>query len=304
MMFQRFLAFTLAIFLSAPVLAQDLPQPSSDTVSDFADVLDATAEGRISRLLAELRETTGVQMVVVTVPGLAAQGGAGMRMEDYGKALFNAWAVGGAERNDGIMLLLDTEAREARLALGAGYDPVYDGRAARVLSTAVLPPLRAGNFAEGIEAGVASARDRLIAPFLAGTPVSLTDGFESPDDPSGGLNMILGVGAVVGVAGFGFWRSRRNRKTCPNCGALTLERTREVIQPPSRSETGVGMQHLTCSACGFNDHKSYPISWSSREGRESRSTFSGNRSSGGSSSGSGRGFGGGRSSGGGASGKW
>lgn len=298
MMFLRSLA--IALVFASPVLAQDLPQPQSDTVSDFADVLDATAEGRISRLLVEMRDATGVQMVVVTVPGIASQGGAGQRIEDYGKALLNAWGVGGAERNDGIMLLLDTQAHEARIALGAGYDPVYDGRAARVLSTAVLPPLRAGNYAEGIEAGVVSARERLIAPFLAGIPVSVTDGFESPDTGSESLTGLLGAGAVAALGAFGIWRNRRKRRTCPNCGAVTLDRSNEVIQPPSRSDAGVGMQHLTCSSCGFNDHKSYPVSWSSREGRQSR----GLSSRGGSSSSGGSGFGGGRSSGGGASGKW
>lgn len=301
MMVLRVLA--LAVLCAAPAFAQSFPDPQSDTVSDFADVLNATAEGRISRLLVETREATGVQMVVVTLPGIAGMGGAGMRMEDYGKALFNAWGVGEAERNDGIMLLLDTEAREARIALGAGYDPVYDGRAARVLSTAVLPPLRSGNFAEGIEAGVVSARERLITPFLAGTPVTVTDGFETPDTESGALTGILGAAAFVGLAGFGIWRNRRSRKTCPNCGAMTLTRSREVIQPPPNSgEAGVGMQHLTCSNCGFSDHKSYPISWSSREGRQSRhfSSSGGSRSSGSGSSGTG----GGRSSGGGAIGKW
>lgn len=294
-------ALTLASPIAAPAIAQDLPAPQSDTVSDFADVLDPTAEGRITRLLTDQRETTGVQMVVVTVPGLAAQGGAGMTIEAYGKALFNAWGVGGADRNDGIMLLLDTQGRAARIALGAGYDPVYDGRAARVLSTAVLPPVHAGDFAQGIEAGITSARDRLITPFLAGTPVTVSDGFEDTSSgASDGFNALLGFGAVAGVAGFGVWRNRRARRTCPNCGALTLERSREVIQQPTRSDSGVGMQHLTCSACGFSDHKSFPISFSSREARRDRSLSS----RAGSSGSGGGGFGGGRSSGGGATGKW
>lgn len=294
-MFLRFVA--VALTLATPVFAQDFPAPQSDTLSDFADVLDPTAEGRITRALSETREATGVQMVVVTLPGIATQGGAGMKLEDYGKALFNAWGVGGADRNDGILLLLDTQSHEARIALGAGYDPVYDGRAARVLSTAVLPPLRDGHYDEGIEAGIASARERLIAPFLAGTPVSVTDGFENTDSGSSALTPILGFGAVAGIAGYGFFRNRRARKTCPNCGALTLERSREIIQQPTRNDTGLGMQHLTCSACGFSDHKSYPVSYSSREAQRDR-TF--NRNSGGGSGG----FGGGRSSGGGASGKW
>lgn len=302
-MFLRYLAVALTLAASAfapSAIAQTLPEPLSDTVSDFANVLDATDEGRISRLLSDTRAATGVQMVVVTVPGLAAQGGAGMKLEDYGKDLFNAWGVGGADRNDGIMLLLDTEAREARIALGAGYDPVYDGRAARVLSTAVLPELREGRMAGGIEAGVVSARDRLITPFLAGQPVSVTDGFADEGGAAGG-SILAGLAAVAGVAGFGFWRSRRTKRTCPNCGALTLERNREIIDPPTRTSSGLGMQHLTCSACGFIDRMSYPVRYSSREARDSRS-FDRNRSGG--SGGGGSGFGGGRSSGGGASGKW
>jgi uncharacterized protein len=167
----------------------------------------------------------------------------------------------------------------------------------------VLPSLRAGNYAEGIETGIVSARERLITPFLAGTPVSVSDGFEDTDGPSSGTSLLLGLGAVAGLAGLGFWRKRRARRTCPKCGALTLERSSEVIQQPTPGETGLGMQHLSCSACGFNDHKSYMIPWSRREGRQSRSSTSGAGSAG-RSSGSGRGFGGGRSSGGGASGKW
>lgn len=298
-MFLRFVA--VALTLATPVFSQGLPAPQSDTVSDFAEVLDATEEGRITRLLADTRAATGVQMVVVTVPGIASQGGAGMAIEAYGKALFNAWGVGGADRNDGILLLLDTEAHEARIALGAGYDPVYDGRAARVLSTAVLPPLRDGQIAAGIEAGITSARERLITPFLAGTPVSVSDGFETPGSGISGRTGLLGVGVVAAVAGFGIWRSRRAQRVCPNCGAHTLERSREIIDQPTRSEIGMGMQHLTCSACGFSDHRSFPVSFSSREARHERSfSRSGGR---GGRSGSG-GFGGGRSSGGGATGKW
>lgn len=287
-------SLVLALCLAAPAVAQDLPQPLSDTLSDFADVLDATEEGRITRLLADTRAETGVQVVVVTLPGL---GSSGMGIEAYGKALFNAWGVGGAERNDGIMLLLDITAREARIALGAGYDPVYDGRAARVLSTAVLPFLRDGQVAVGIEAGIVSTRERLITPFLAGQPVTVTDGF--PEEGGSGWSSLAGFAAVAGVASLAFWRNRKTRLTCPSCGAKTLERSREIIDRPTPTEPGVGMQHLTCSACGFTDRKSYPISYTSAEARRDREAGSGKDGGGGSG-----GFGGGRSSGGGATGKW
>jgi uncharacterized protein len=288
-------ALMLAPALSPAVIAQDLPVPITDAVSDFAGVLYEAEEARITLLLTETRETTGIHMVVVTVPGLASQGGAGMRIEDYGKALFNAWGIGDPARNDGILLLLDTEAREARIALGAGYDPVYDGRAARVLSTALLPELREGRLAAGIEAAILSTRERLITPFLVGAEISVTEGFEDESEGSGFPFLAIFAG-FFGLATFGIWRRNRANRTCPKCGALALTRKRETITAPTAAEAGVGLQHMTCSACGFIDRHTFAIPFSSGTDHD-RHTSSGSGSDSG-------GFGGGSSSGGGATGKW
>lgn len=291
-------AVFLWLCLTASAVAQEMPQPLSDKVSDFAGVLDATEEGRIDRALQALRDETGVHMVVVTMATLDEHGGAGRRLEDYAKSLFNAWGVGDAKRNDGILLLVVTGPREARIALGAGYDAVYDGRAARVLTTAVLPEFREGRLAGGIEAGITSARERLVVPFKVGRPVSLTEGFE----PEGGAfgtvaPWAAGAGGIGGLLSLILWRARA-RRTCPKCGEQTLTRTREVITPPSRLASGSGIEHMICDSCGFTDRRTFTFRATSR-GDRSRSGRSGG--GGGGSSG---GFGGGRSSGGGASGKW
>jgi len=291
-------ALALLLTLASAAVAQTLPdrtlpEPLGDTVSDFASVLDATEEGRISRLLEATRAETGVHVVVVTVPTIDAYGGAGMRLDAFAKALFNQWGIGNAERNDGILMLVATETREARIALGASYEAVYDGRAARVLTTAVLPEFRQGRIAGGIEAGIVSTRDRLINPFLEGRPVTLSEGFE--DQSPSSLPWVAGIGGIAGLLGVGLWRRTRGRRTCPSCGAQTLSRTNEVIDAPARYSSGTGLEHLTCSSCGFIDRKTYTIS--ARRGRDRDDP-------GGGGSGGGGGYGGGRSYGGGASGKW
>lgn len=290
-------ALALWLGLTAMAVAQELPQPTSDTVSDFAGVLDATEEGRIGRALQALRDETGVHMVVVTMATTEAYGGAGQRLEDYAKRLFNDWGIGDSRRNDGILLLVVTAPREARIALGAGYDAVYDGRAARVLSTAVLPEFRAGRMAAGIEAGIVSARDRLVAPYLDGRPVGVSDGFETVTGPVSAISpWLYGAGGILAALGFGIWRDKRARRTCPKCGAQTLNRTHEVIAPPELMKPGTGMEHKICASCGFTDRRTYTIR------APSRREWLRSKSGGGGKSGSG--FGGGRSSGGGASGKW
>ena len=47
-------SLVVALTLAASAQAQTFPDPLSDTLSDFADVLDATEEGRITRLLADI----------------------------------------------------------------------------------------------------------------------------------------------------------------------------------------------------------------------------------------------------------
>jgi uncharacterized protein len=301
MIFRALGLLAALVFSPLSLAAQSLPEPRSDTVSDFANVLDSAAEGRIVRLLLDQREATGVQMMVVTMPSIEAYGAAsGQRLDAYAKALFNAWGVGGQDRNDGILMLVVTDAREVRIALGAGYDAVYDGRAARVLSTAVLPEFREGRVAEGIEAGILSTRDRIIAPFQEGRPVTLTEGFEPEGDGASSTPWLLGAGGLVGAIGFLIWRGARKARTCPKCGQLTLTRRREVIEPATASASGTGLLHMLCESCGHSERHTYSISRSNRD-RDGRGGSGPGSSPGGSG---GRGFGGGKSSGGGAGGKW
>ena len=297
MILKALAAAVMLVLFGGQTLAQVLPAPESDTASDFSRILPPEDEARIAGLLTALRDETGVQMVVVTMPSITLYGGSGMRLDSYAKALFNTWGIGGADRNDGILMLIATDDREVRIALGAGYDAVYDGRAARVLTTAVLPEFRQDRIVAGIEAGILSSRERLVAPFLEGLPVDLDDGFV-PETGTGPLGPILGFLGVGGVVSFLIWRGARERRRCPKCGELTLERTKEVIDPPTFSATGTAMEHMTCTNCGHIDRRFLTLPRSRSDRTTSRS------GSGGSSGGSRGGFGGGRSSGGGASGKW
>ena len=299
-----FLLF-LSPFLAAQTGAQEtdaaFPEPLSDTVSDFAGALNATEEGRISRILAETRDQTGVQIAVVTADGLDSLNGKDMRLEEFGQALFNAWGIGGKKHNDGILILIDTSAHDARIALGSDYPAVYDDRAARVLATALLPKLREGRMAAGVEAGIILARDMLVLPFQKGDPIGATDGFATEE---GSPFLRIGIGAVgiLGFLGIVGWRRIRAKRVCPNCGAPTLKREQEIITAPNKFQLGLGLQHLSCSSCGFVDRQSYPIKFSSSTARQSRDDrFPASASDG---DGKDRGFGGGKSDGGGASGKW
>jgi uncharacterized protein len=266
-------------------LAQTLPDPQSDTVSDYADLLPPEAEARISAALAQGRADTGVHVVLVTMDKIADHGGAGTRIEDYAKRLFNQWGVGDTARDDGILVLIARGDREMRIALGSGYDSIWDNAAQRVIDRFFLPAFRRDDYIGGIEAGVPATFDLIAAPFAANQP-------QPPEPPfdwaSLGLFAAFGMIASAMLA----FAARRTLvdlavgfRACPSCGKHTLSRRREVQVSATRTTAGQGIAVTQCSACDYRDSKTYAIP----------------RQSPGGSSG---GFGGGSSSGGGATGKW
>ena len=275
----------LLLFLPVAAVAEPLPNPQSDTVSDFAEILPAADETRIRTLLREIRDETGVHVVVVTMDRISDHGGWGQTFEGYATALFNQWGIGDKRRNDGIMLLVVPGTRDTRIELGSGYARAYNARAQEVIDTAMLPQFRERLMVQGIADGVLATREKIIAPFIKGEWVGFGDLVKT---------VLIGLGVVGGVTGVGFagkaaWAAYVR---CPRCGQPTLSRQNEVIVHATRYNSGRGVTHLSCSACGYQEDRSYTIS---AQGDNDRG------SSGGGSSG---GFGGGSSSGGGASGKW
>ncbi|MGL4238031.1 TPM domain-containing protein [Tabrizicola sp.] len=160
----------MVVLLLSPLaaLAEGLPEPQSDTVSDFADILPEPDEAEVDALIREIRDETGVSIVVVTMDRIANYGGGGQSLEAYARALFNDWGIGDAKRNDGILILVVPGDREARIDLGAGYSAEFDCPAQWVMDTAMVPQFREGKMARGIVEGVQAARDALVQPFVEG----------------------------------------------------------------------------------------------------------------------------------------
>jgi uncharacterized protein len=274
-----------------PVLAwaQEMPAPLTDNISDFADLLPPEDEARIADQIQKLRDATGVHLVVATMDKIESHGGKGQTIEAYAKALFNQWGIGDPTKNDGILMLVVRDDRVTRIALGSGYDAVYDGRAARVVDTAMLPAFRQNNYVQGIEAGVASAADRIIAPFLKNQPVTETSGFPETK-PS--WTSLIPIGMFLAFAGVFFRRfigdQAARLKKCENCNQRGLQRSREVTTAATIGTAGIGMLRDHCQNCGHDHLQNFTVAATRKSG--------GNGGSGG--------FGGGKSSGGGATGRW
>jgi len=274
----------LLILMPFAALAQDYPAPLSDKVNDWAGVLSPEAAARLEDRLQTARDETGVHVVLVTMKRLADHGGAGMRIDSYAKGLFNAWGVGDKARNDGVLILVATGDREIRVALGAGYDAVWDNAAQAAIDRGFLPEFRAGRIEAGIEAGVDQVITRIARPFAAGQPAAAAKEVPARENPLPLIGFGLAMAAFLLRRHLG--DALQHWARCPSCGHRGLIRTRGVTQEASATESGLGWRLTRCPACGHEQRDSYRIPRRSR------------------SSGGSGGFGGGRSSGGGASGRW
>lgn len=290
----RVLSFLL--FLPMAALAQTTPAPPaypaplSDTVSDYADLLPPEAEARVAAALQAARDETGVHIALATITDKARYGGPA-RFADFATGWFNAWGIGDAARNDGILILVSQSDREMRIALGDAYDVIWDGRAQRVIDVAMLPAFRNDDYAKGLEDGAMMAIDQIARPFAAKEPIADENAWRWAE----------AAFKVVAFGGFGLiviWAILKDRirdavtgfRRCPDCGARSLKITREVVAQPGRTTDGQAVRRETCGHCG-NQRSAYSTLPSELKQQRIRGRSK-------------SGFSGGRSGGGGASGKW
>lgn len=252
-------------------------------VNDYANLLPDDVETRITRSLEVLRDDTGVEATVLTLP--TRQGYTPTAtMEGFATGLFNHWGIGDASRNDGILIMVLRNDRQMRIELGSGYTSGFNREAQDIIDRVFLPNFRNDNYADGIEDGTDAVIARIARVHAEGgaPPES------SSTDPVGiGVGATLGILGVIAAVFAIFWRRIRDRfSRCPQCGERGIHTTRQTLQRATRSRKGHGQKTTDCPHCGYHSTAPFVIPLVT------------------SSSSSGGSFGGGSSSGGGASGSW
>lgn len=280
-MFRRLLALLL-ILPSLAFAQQSWPVYENIYLNDYAGIIDEDAETRIVKQIQVLREETGVELTVLTLP--TRQGFTpSATMEDFATGLFNHWGIGDANRNDGVLVMVLRNDREMRIELGDGYDRAFNREAQDIIDRVFIPAFKRDAYSEGIEAGTDAVIARIARVHASGeTPSRELTAEEVTPWVLGTLFAIMSGIAL-------FWRRISDRLTrCPKCGERGIHTKRKTLTRATRSRTGRGEKTTTCPHCDHHFVTGYTIP---------RISSSSSSSSGGS-------FGGGSSSGGGASGRW
>ncbi|WP_455977609.1 TPM domain-containing protein [Methylorubrum populi] len=136
----------------------DFPKLTGRVV-DAAGLLSPEARTRIDGKIKAHEEKTGDQLVVATVPSLQD-----LTVEDYANRLARSWGIGQKKTNNGVLLLVAPKERKVRIEVGYGLEgALTDALSKTIITTAITPRFRQGDFSGGVEAGVDA-----ILPILAG----------------------------------------------------------------------------------------------------------------------------------------
>lgn len=132
------------------------PRPTGEgarPIVDQAGVLTPEQEARLDATLGRLYRTTGITAGVLTVRSIAPE-----TIEGYTQRVFDAWRLGRAGKDDGLLLVVAVEDRRVRLQPGYAIEPILpDGRIGELVDRYAVPAFRAGHYGEGIAAVMEAA---------------------------------------------------------------------------------------------------------------------------------------------------
>jgi len=256
-----------ALIFTASALALDIgevpnPRDAGGWVSDTAEVLDAGAESRLNARLDALHADLDVEVALVTVhevPGAP---------KAFATELFNAWGVGDAQANNGLLVLLVMGQRRLEMEVGYGLEPqLPDGWLGGMQTRHMVPRFKTGDFGGGLEAGVEQVDARLRRD-----PAAAREGGGPTTAPGGGgeaaevgvIAAVVGLVAAflpVGVAVGGLalllflWlRYQKKQRTCPTCQiemrALSEVEDDEFLSAGERAEERLGSVNYIVYECG------------------------------------------------------
>lgn len=204
-------------FLLITALASVLPSKAEATfvvprlsgpVVDQARIFSNQDVEGIGSWLEEIKDRGNVQIQIVTLESLQ-----GVTIEEASIKIADAWKIGGAKTDKGLIFVVAPKERKMRIEVGRGLEgDLPDIFAKRIVSDVMAPYFRNGDYEQGVIAGVNAALEKVDPDALSKDGVR--DG--SVKKRAGALSLrlfILMVVLVVLLSFFGGGGGGRRRRS-------------------------------------------------------------------------------------------
>ncbi|MEZ4647211.1 MAG: TPM domain-containing protein [Candidatus Eisenbacteria bacterium] len=134
------LSFLVLASLPTTILARDsFPEPVG-YVNDFANVIPQAEQGKLEGFLQSVDRRYGIQVAIAVLPDVG-----GDDPTDYANQLYEAWGIGAADTDRGLLVLDARKERFVRVVVGYGLEGALpDARTGDVVRGVLIPLLAAG----------------------------------------------------------------------------------------------------------------------------------------------------------------
>ena len=188
-LFRTQIASGLLLLLCALTAWAQVAVPElSRRVTDLTATLSADQVAALESKLAAFEAKKGSQIAVLIVPTTQPED-----IAQFGIRVADQWKVGRKKIDDGVILIVAKEDRKLRIEVGYGLEgAIPDAIAKRVIAETITPYFKAGDYYNGIDAGV-----QQLMRLIEGEPLpppATSDNSGGGDD---GAFVILIVGGII-----------------------------------------------------------------------------------------------------------
>lgn len=145
----------LYVLFSINCFALDIPSLAGDPLHDRIGLLQHDQAEQVRAVLFEIDERKNFQAAVLIIRTLD-----GLDIETYAREVFEAWRLGDAQKNNGILILIALEDRSMRIEVGYGLESIVtDTRAGIIIRNLMAPPFKEEKYSDGILAALGAIVD-------------------------------------------------------------------------------------------------------------------------------------------------
>ena len=150
--------------------------PLTARVTDLTQTLSTEQTQQIEAKLAQFEKEKGSQIAILMVPTTQPED-----IAQFSIRVVDAWKIGRAKQDDGVLLLVAKNDRKIRIEVGYGLEgAIPDLIAKRIISEIIAPHFRQGDYAGGIDQATSQLMDLISGENLpAPEPKAQTASIES-----------------------------------------------------------------------------------------------------------------------------
>jgi uncharacterized protein len=167
--------------------------PPLARVTDLANALSPADRASLEAKLAAFESARGSQIAVVVVPSTQPE-----PIEDFANRIGNTWKIGRAGIGDGLLIVVATQDRRARIEVFRALEgAIPDVVARQIIRDQMAPHFKTGDFAGGISAALDVIFKRIEGEGLA-TPSGIPrDKVDAGTDVMGAVIPLVIIGILI-----------------------------------------------------------------------------------------------------------